>query len=80
MGFPEAPRRDLGFQLSKMQAGREPESWKPFDVVGAGTREIRLREDYRVSDVVNEKTAKLTIDTLVEMLSRIGLPVRMAIG
>ncbi len=34
----------------------------------------------RVSDVVNKKTAKFTIDTLVEMLSRIGLPVRLAIG
>ncbi|MGE7137038.1 helix-turn-helix domain-containing protein [Luteibacter sp. NPDC031894] len=34
----------------------------------------------RVSDVVNKKTAKFTIDTLVEMLSRIGKPVRLAIG
>ena len=29
----------------------------------------------RVSDVVNKKTAKFTIDTLVEMLSRVGKPV-----
>ena len=34
----------------------------------------------RVSDVVNKKTAKFTIDTLVEMLSRVGRPVRLAIG
>jgi predicted XRE-type DNA-binding protein len=34
----------------------------------------------RVSDVVNKKTAKFTIDTLVEMLSRIGKPVKLAIG
>lgn len=34
----------------------------------------------RVSDVVNKKTAKFTIDTLVEMLSRVGKPVAMAIG
>ena len=34
----------------------------------------------RVSDVVNKKTAKFTIDTLVEMLSRAGKPVRLAIG
>lgn len=34
----------------------------------------------RVSDVVNKKTTKFTIDTLVEMLSRIGKPVRLAIG
>ena len=33
-----------GFQLGKVQAGLEPEDWKPFDEVGAGTREIRIRE------------------------------------
>ncbi len=34
----------------------------------------------RVSDVVHKKTTKFTIDTLVEMLSRIGRPVRLAVG
>ena len=34
----------------------------------------------RVSDIVNKKTVKFTIDTLVEMLSRVGKPVRLAIG
>jgi predicted XRE-type DNA-binding protein len=34
----------------------------------------------RVSDVVNMKASKFTIDTLVTMLSRIGKPVRLAIG
>lgn len=34
----------------------------------------------RVSDVVNKKTTKFTIDALVEMLSRIGKPVKLAIG
>ena len=30
-------------------------------------------------DVVNQKTSKFTIDTLVEMLSRVGKPVRLAV-
>ncbi|MGB8401031.1 helix-turn-helix domain-containing protein [Bradyrhizobium sp.] len=34
----------------------------------------------RVSDVVNKKAAKFTIDTLVEMLSRVGKPVRLTVG
>ena len=34
----------------------------------------------RVSDVVNKKVTKFTIDALVEMLSRVGKPVRLAIG
>ena len=27
-----------------MRAGLDPDDWKPFDDVGAGTREIRTRE------------------------------------
>lgn len=44
VAFPDEPRRDAGFQLSKVQAGLEPEDWKPFDDVGAGTKEIRIRD------------------------------------
>jgi predicted XRE-type DNA-binding protein len=46
----------------------------------AEAAEILMVSRPRVSDVVNKKTAKFTIDTLVEMLSRIGKPVRLAIG
>ena len=44
---------------------------------GAG---IRMVARPRVADVVNKKTAKFTIDTLVEMLSRVGKPVKLAVG
>jgi len=44
VAFPDEPRRDAGFQLGKVQSGLEPEDWKPFDGVGAGTREIRIRD------------------------------------
>jgi len=44
LAFPKDARREAGFQLGKVQAGLEPADWKPFDVVGAGTREIRIRE------------------------------------
>jgi phage-related protein/predicted XRE-type DNA-binding protein len=190
LAFPEDARKEAGFQLGKVQARFEPADWKPFDDVGAGTREIRIRdaspicrvlyvakfeeaiyvlhclpeEDSgnrqarqemkidteishvtrpganlflelgfspdeakrlkaasrkqindarllkqqlmeelsgwiaehhlkqseaaqilmvsrpRVSDVVNRKTSKFTIDTLVEMLSRVGKPVKLAIS
>ncbi|NOV26564.1 helix-turn-helix domain-containing protein [Cupriavidus necator] len=46
----------------------------------ADAAEILMVSRSRVSDVVNRKTSKFTIDTLVEMLSRIGKPVRLAIG
>jgi phage-related protein len=44
LAFPKAPRKEAGFQLSKVQAGLEPADWKPFDEVGAGTREIRIAD------------------------------------
>ena len=34
----------------------------------------------RVSDVVNQQTTKFTIYTLVEMLSRVGKPVKLTVG
>jgi len=44
LAFPKAPRREAGFPLGKVQAGLEPNDWKPFDDVGAGTREIRIAD------------------------------------
>jgi phage-related protein len=42
--FPDDVRRQAGFQLANVQADLDPDDWKPFDDVGAGTREIRLRD------------------------------------
>lgn len=50
--FPEEARRTAGFELGKVQAGLEPEDWKPFDAVGAGTREIRIRDITRTYRVI----------------------------
>ena len=44
LAFPKDARKEGGFQLGKIQAGLEPTDWKPFDAVGAGTREIRIRD------------------------------------
>ena len=44
LAFPRDARKEAGFQLGKVQAGLDPEDWKPFDVVGSGTKEIRLRD------------------------------------
>lgn len=44
LDFPLPAKRDAGFQLGKVQAGLEPDDWKPFDDVGAGVREIRIAD------------------------------------
>ncbi|EKT1335118.1 type II toxin-antitoxin system RelE/ParE family toxin [Salmonella enterica subsp. enterica] len=42
--FPESPRQEMGFQLDLVQQGIDPDDWKPFSAVGAGVREIRVRD------------------------------------
>jgi phage-related protein len=62
LAFPKDARKEAGFQLGKVQAGLEPADWKPFDEVGAGTREIRIREAsgiYRVMYVAKFEKAIL---------------------
>lgn len=43
--FTPNARREAGHQLSRVQAGLDPDDWKPFDVVGSGTKEIRINLD-----------------------------------
>ena len=42
--FPSSARRDAGYELDKVQSGRSPGDWKPMNTVGAGVREIRIRD------------------------------------
>ena len=48
--FPPAARREIGYQLSLVQAGRSAADWKPMPVVGSGVVEIRVHAEgeYRV--------------------------------
>jgi len=49
--FPDGARRAAGFQLQQIQEGREPDDWKPMQMIGTGCREVRIREKngaYRV--------------------------------
>lgn len=60
LAFPRDARKEAGFQLGKVQAGLEPSDWKPFDAVGTGTREIRIKDAsgiYRVMYVAKFEEA-----------------------
>jgi phage-related protein len=50
--FPENLRRQAGRQLDLVQRGKEPVDWKPMTTVGAGVREIRLRDEQGIFRVV----------------------------
>jgi phage-related protein len=48
--FPEEARREAGHELYQVQ-GHDPSDWKPMSTIGAGVREIRIRDavgTYRV--------------------------------
>jgi phage-related protein len=49
--FPSSARQRVGYQIDRVQRGLDPADWKPVLAVGAGVREIRVRDDsgaYRV--------------------------------
>ena len=90
LGFPpeEAQRLHLASQKQinntkqlKEQLMAELAAWiEQHHLKQAEAAEILMVSRPRVSDVVNRKTTKFTIDTLVEMLSRIGKPVHLTVG
>ncbi|MGH7574687.1 MAG: type II toxin-antitoxin system RelE/ParE family toxin [Longimicrobiales bacterium] len=50
--FPKSARREAGHQIDQVQRGHDPDDWKPLKTVGAGTREIRIRDESRAFRVI----------------------------
>lgn len=42
--FPPTARRAAGYQLDRVQRGLEPDDWKTMQTIGAGVRELRIRD------------------------------------
>jgi len=90
LGFPPeeakrlqaASRKQINDPLRlKKQLMSELADWiEEHHLKQADAAEILMVSRPRVSDVVNKKASKFTIDTLVEMLSRIGKSVKLAIS
>ena len=62
--LPEDARSEAGFQLRRVQAGDDPVDWKPMKEVGAGVREIRVREPSGAFRVIYLATLKHRIVVL----------------
>lgn len=90
LGFPPeeakrlqaASRRQINAtRLLKQQLVEELSVWiAKHHLRQADAAEILMVSRPRVSDLVNKKTSKFTIDSLVEMLSRAGKPVKLAVS
>lgn len=49
--FPDPAKRRAGYQIDKVQNGLDPDDWRPMEDIGAGVKEIRLKDTsgiYRV--------------------------------
>jgi phage-related protein len=57
--FPEAARREAGYQLRRLQQGLLPGDWKPISSVGPGVAEIRVHSgaEHRVFYVAKYEEA-----------------------
>ena len=50
--FPETVQDSLGFELYRVQCGLEPKDWKPMRTVGAGVKEIRVRDEAGIFRII----------------------------
>jgi phage-related protein len=62
--FPTAARREAGHQIDQVQHGRNPDDWKPMRAIGAGVREIRIREESGAFRIVYVAKFECTIYVL----------------
>ena len=49
--FPDPAKRECGYQIDTVQHGLDPDDWKPMKDIGAGVKEIRVKDDtgiYRI--------------------------------
>jgi len=76
-----ASRKQInGAQILKRQLMEELSAWiEEHQLKQSEAAQILMVSRPRISDVVNKKTAKFTIDRLVEMLGRVGKPVVLAV-
>jgi phage-related protein len=71
--FPEAARREAGYQLERVQRGLDPDDWKPMKSIGEGVREIRVRDAsgaYRVIYVTTYGDAVNVLHAFVKKAQR----------
>ena len=55
--FPAAAKREVGYQLDRVQKGLDPIDYKPMPSIGLGVKEIRIHEngEFRVLYVLAVK-------------------------
>ena len=70
--FSDEAKRSAGHQLGLIQAGLDPLDWKSMEIVGAGTKEIRIRAEtgYRVFYVAKFSDAVYVLHAFVKKTTK----------
>jgi phage-related protein len=70
--FPASARRDIGYQLYKVQTGLAPSDWKTIVGLGPGVQEIRVHagNEYRVIYVAKLQNAVYVLHAFVKKTNR----------
>lgn len=66
--YPEGVRKEIGFNLDRVQCGLEPFDWKSLVGLGQGVKEIRIHEinEYRVIYVVKFRSCIFVLHSFVK--------------
>ncbi|HSW70527.1 MAG TPA: type II toxin-antitoxin system RelE/ParE family toxin, partial [Gammaproteobacteria bacterium] len=66
--YPTNARREIGYNLDRVQRGLDPCDWKPMVNVGNGVKEIRIHEEneYRVLYVAKFEEAIYVLHSFVK--------------
>src|SRR3989344_7151875 len=61
-------RQEIGYNLDKIQRGREPSDWKSMNSVGQGVKELRVHEEneYRVLYVAKFEEAIYILHSFIK--------------
>ena len=73
--LPETVQETAGFQLFKVQQGKEPDDWKPMTTVGPGVHELRVRDEsgaYRIFYVAKFQEAVYVLHVFEKRSQKTG--------
>lgn len=67
-GYPVNVRREVGYNLDKIQRGGDPTDWKTMVGIGHGVKEIRIHEgnEFRVLYVAKFKEAIYVLHSFIK--------------
>lgn len=74
--FPIDAKRGAGFEISKVQEGKEPSDWKPMASIGVGVKEIRIHSkgEFRVIYLATLPESVYVIHAFVKKTPRTPKP------